>query len=319
MRTVERLAEVCWSYGTTAVSPITTVTQSSGAPSSFAGDLGEHRPRALAHVGRAGVDDDAAVGQEPDGRVGEAGRRARLDAEGDAPAAARPGGASPTRSARPPGGPPAPSRRRRACRTGMNASPLRARLRRRISRRSIPSARAPSSRFDSTAQLTCGLPKPRKAVDGIVCERTLRATIRAAGTRYGPAAGVAALADHPVGDVGVGADEVVGLDVLEGERAVGPEARSGRGPRRTPRRTAWNVSSRVRTRRTGRPGPEGHERHERLVLRVLLAAEAAARVRGEDPDLGERQAEDLRQDLLQPVRVLDRAPDGDPVAVRAPP
>ena len=34
--TVERLAEVCWSYGTTAVSPMTTVTQSSGAPSSSA-------------------------------------------------------------------------------------------------------------------------------------------------------------------------------------------------------------------------------------------------------------------------------------------
>ncbi len=36
MRTVERLAEVCWSYGTTAVSPITTVIQSIGAPSSCA-------------------------------------------------------------------------------------------------------------------------------------------------------------------------------------------------------------------------------------------------------------------------------------------
>ena len=35
MRTVDLDAEVCWSYGTTAVSPITTVTQSSGAPSSW--------------------------------------------------------------------------------------------------------------------------------------------------------------------------------------------------------------------------------------------------------------------------------------------
>ena len=32
-------------------------------------DLGEDRPRALAHVGRAGVDDDAAVGEQADGRV----------------------------------------------------------------------------------------------------------------------------------------------------------------------------------------------------------------------------------------------------------
>jgi len=72
---------------------------------------------------------------------------------------------------------------------GMKASPFRARLRRRISSRSIPSARAPSSMFDSTAQLTCGLPKPRNAVDGVVWERTLRPTTRPDGTRYGPHAG----------------------------------------------------------------------------------------------------------------------------------
>ena len=36
MSTVDRLADVCWSYGTMAVSPITTVTHSSGAPSSWA-------------------------------------------------------------------------------------------------------------------------------------------------------------------------------------------------------------------------------------------------------------------------------------------
>ncbi len=36
IRTDDRLADVCWSYGTTAVSPMTTVTQSSGAPSSWA-------------------------------------------------------------------------------------------------------------------------------------------------------------------------------------------------------------------------------------------------------------------------------------------
>ena len=36
IRTDERLADVCWSYGTTAVSPMTTLTHSSGAPSSSA-------------------------------------------------------------------------------------------------------------------------------------------------------------------------------------------------------------------------------------------------------------------------------------------
>ncbi len=53
----------------------------------------------------------------------------------------------------------------------------------------MPSAVAPSSSVDSTAQLTWGAPNPRNAVDGTVCESTLRATILTAGTLYGPAAG----------------------------------------------------------------------------------------------------------------------------------
>jgi hypothetical protein len=40
--------------------------------------------------------------------------------------------------------------------------------------------------LDSTAQICCGLPNPRKAVDGTVLDRTLRARIRTAGVRYGP-------------------------------------------------------------------------------------------------------------------------------------
>ena len=71
---------------------------------------------------------------------------------------------------------------------GMNACPGAARLRRRSSTGSIRSARAASSMFDSVAQICCGLPKPRNAVDGTVCDRTLRATIRTAGIAYGPAA-----------------------------------------------------------------------------------------------------------------------------------
>ena len=50
----------------------------------------------------------------------------------------------------------------------------------------MPSSRAASFMFDSTAQICCGLPKPRNAVEGTVCESTLRARIRTAGTRYGP-------------------------------------------------------------------------------------------------------------------------------------
>ena len=50
----------------------------------------------------------------------------------------------------------------------------------------MPRARAASSMFDSTAQICCGLPKPRNAVEGTVWDSTLRATMRTAGTRYGP-------------------------------------------------------------------------------------------------------------------------------------
>ena len=50
----------------------------------------------------------------------------------------------------------------------------------------MPSSRAASFMFDSTAQICCGLPKPRNAVEGTVWESTLRARIRTSGTRYGP-------------------------------------------------------------------------------------------------------------------------------------
>ncbi len=62
-------------------------------------------------------------------------------------------------------------------------------------------------------------------------------------------------------------------------------------------------------------GLAGHERQQRLVLRVLLAAEPAARVGREHAHLRQRQPEHRRHDALEPVGVLDRAPDRHPVAV----
>ena len=64
-------------------------------------DLGEDRPRALAHVRRAGVDDDAAVGQQPDRRVREAGRRPRLEPDRDPATPTRASAGRPSRSSRP--------------------------------------------------------------------------------------------------------------------------------------------------------------------------------------------------------------------------
>ena len=49
-------------------------------------DLGEDRPGALAHVGRPGVDDDAPVGEQADGRIRQAGRRPGLEPDRDAAA-----------------------------------------------------------------------------------------------------------------------------------------------------------------------------------------------------------------------------------------
>ena len=181
---------------------------STGAPSSSASDLGEDRPRPLAHVRRAGVDDGAAVRQEPDRGIGETGRRAGLEPDGDAAAATGRRRGPPSDEL---GRPlqrlaPSPSA---GVSPGMNASPGRARFRSRSSSGSMPSARAASSMFDSTAQICCGLPKPRNAVEGTVCDRTLRAKIRTAGTAVRPVRAEAALADRPIGDVGVGADQVV--------------------------------------------------------------------------------------------------------------
>jgi hypothetical protein len=62
---------------------------------------------------------------------------------------------------------------------GMNASPFAGRLRSRISTGSIPRIFAASFSCDSTAQDACGVPKPRNAVVGVVCDSSARAITRA--------------------------------------------------------------------------------------------------------------------------------------------
>ena len=146
------------------------------------GDLGEDRARALAHVGGARVDDDAAVGEQPDGRVGEPGRRPGLQPDREAATATRRRRAPPPdQLGRAPDGPrPVAVGRRVAGDEGVAAAGQVAQPE--LERDRCRGARAASSMFDSTAQICCGLPKPRKAVDGVVCDRMLRATIRTAGT-----------------------------------------------------------------------------------------------------------------------------------------
>src|SRR5262249_37918851 len=69
---------------------------------------------------------------------------------------------------------------------GTISSTLVARWRHRIVTPSKPNSRAAASICDSTAQLICGVPKPRKAQLGVVCDKTARAWILALGVRYGP-------------------------------------------------------------------------------------------------------------------------------------
>jgi hypothetical protein len=130
----------------------------------------------------------------------------------------------------------------------------------------------------------------------------------------GAVRGVATLRYRPIGDVGVRADQVVRFDVAEHERPVprepGPDADlRGSSPDGLERLLEAEHEANTPARRPG------HERQQRLVLRVLLAAERPARIRGVDPDLRQRQPEQVRDDALEPIGMLDCAPDRDSIAV----
>ena len=82
-----------------------------------------------------------------------------------------------------------------------------------------------------------------------------------------------------------------------------------------PRRTAWNVSSSVSTSRTGRPVARAMNASSGSYLACCLPPNAPPGSGAKTRTFDERQAEQVGDDALQPVRVLDRAPDRDPVAV----
>ena len=179
----------------------------------------------------------------------------------------------------------------------------------------MPSRRAPSSSVDSTAQLTCGLPKPRNAVDGhrVRQDRAGEDPHRRHVVR--PRARVRALAHDAVRDVGVRADQVVRGDVLEQDPPVGVEADPDV---RLARRAADGLERLLEAQHEAdRPAqPERGEHDRGLVLRVLLAAEPAARVGRDHPDPRQRHPDHARDHPLEPVGVLDRAPHEQPVVVR---
>ena len=282
-------------------------------PQLVARDLREDGARALAHVRGARVDDDAAVGQESDGGVREPRRGTRLDAHGDAAAS--------------------PGRRRR-----MPADELRC-----PTHRLLPVAvgrRVPGDEGLALAgqvletdrqAIDAELPRPLVEVglDGPVHLRVAEAAegrgghgVREHAPGHDPrgrhairsGADVAALAHDTVGDVHVGADEVVGRDVLEGDGAIRPQARPHADLRGCPSHGLEGLLERQHQSHRA-AGSQGHEGHQWLVLGMLLATEATPRVGSQHAHLRERHAQDPGQDALQPVGVLDGRPDRDAVAI----
>ena len=148
-------------------------------------DLGKDGLAALPDVLRSGVDDDRPIRQQPDDRLRKAGGGSRLDAECEAAAAALRLWLVPLRQL----GGAADRVRPLAVGRGVERDELVAAVGD-VAQADVDlvdaRAVAASEMFDSTAQLICGLPKPRNAVDGTVCERTVRARMRAAGQLYGP-------------------------------------------------------------------------------------------------------------------------------------
>ena len=84
-----------------------------------------------------------------------------------------------------------------------------------------------------------------------------------------------------------------------------------------PRRTAWNVSSSVRTRRTGRPARSAMNATSGSYFACCLPPKPPPGSGAKTRTLASGRSQHAGDDPLEPVRVLDRAPDRDPVAVRA--
>ncbi len=314
MNTDERLADVCWSYGTTAVSPITTVTQSSGAPSSPAAIWAKivRAPWPMSEVPALTITLPSA---------------SRRTVEYDSPVVGP--DLSPTARPRPrPSGKGLPHPISSAARLtvpaqspsagvspGMNGSPGRARFWSRSASGSMArhAGRLVHVRFDRPDLLRIAEPAERG---------------RWRGVRQ----------DAPPDDPdsrgrGRGRPPCNCPSTRSGRRCPrrrrsgsSPRCRGRRACRRdrkpdrtwtsdAPRRTAWNVSSSESTRRTGRPVASAMNATSGSSLACCLPPNAPPGSGARTRTLASGRPQDPGEDLLEPVRVLDRTPDGDPVAI----
>ena len=144
-------------------------------------------------------------------------------------------------------------------------------------------------------------PNPRNALDGTLLVNTALEVMLAFGTRYGPGRAGGRGEQHPGRQVRVGTGVAEDLDLLRGERAVaarpGPVAHDERVPLGAADQRLLPVPDHPHR----PPGMPDQQRQVRLDRHVLLAAEAAAHVRGDHPDLALRHL----QDAGDHGRVLD--------------
>ena len=185
MNTVDRLAEVEVSNGTIAVSPMTMCTRSAVIPNSSAATCAStvRAPCPMSDVAEKTVALPSKCSRTSENEA-DAVDEALMPSETPRPRSGPTGPVHPI----------APAALASAVfqspshgvSFGTNGCPLTGRLRRRISTRSIPRISAASFNCDSTAQDACGVPKPRNAVLGVVCDRIARAMTRALGVTYGP-------------------------------------------------------------------------------------------------------------------------------------
>ena len=123
------------------------------------------------------------------------------------------------------------------------------------------------------------------------------------------------LRDDPVGDVGVRADQVVRVDVAEDDRAVAPEAGPDVDLRRSSGEPPGTSPRGVRTSRTGRPVSSAMNASSGSYLACCLPPNAPPGSGAKTRTFESGRPSSVGDHALQPVRVLDRAPDRDPVAV----
>src|SRR5665811_747704 len=255
----------------------------------FVGDgLGPDRPSALSHVRRARVHEGTTVEEQPDEALGEAGRRARLDRHRNPATVVLRQGVVPAGELH------GLLDRLLPLAVGLSrvvALDERLTVLHEIAQAHPGGVEAEPLRtvgdlgLGRPADLRAAVPPHRRADRGVGQDRPRLDQNRRDPIRPGP--DVAPLGHHPGCDVGVRAELVVDLHLVEQDVSLGAETGS---------RAHLAAGTPDRHRRLGevqhhstRPaGLQGEEGDQRLELRDLLAAEAAPGVRGNDTHAGER-------------------------------